>query len=78
MDLNFYLRFPGKEAARNAALTLRGTGFKATGCRKERGRWVCAGMRKVAPTDAGVARVVRALKKTARRLGGRYDGWTTV
>ena len=74
--IDFYLYFPNKSAAEEAAARMRDTGYQTEVKRAAKGdNWLCLGKKKVIPKLPTIQGITRDLDALAKSYGGDYDGW---
>jgi len=78
-DIEFFLYFPSREAADQAAGQLRDEGFATAVSSSDAGDdWLCLATRTMRPTLDELQRLRRHLAAVAESRDGAYDGWGTT
>jgi Regulator of ribonuclease activity B len=77
-SIDFFLYFPGEQAARSAADHVQATGFNAKVEPSSYDQnWLCLATKDLVPTHGALHGIRIQFEELAFRLGGEYDGWHT-
>jgi hypothetical protein len=75
-EVNFYLYFPTRAAAEQAAVSAGTSELVATVQPAATGdTWLCFVTGTIAPTESNIRSATTRLSALAASLGGEYDGW---
>jgi regulator of RNase E activity RraB len=76
--VEFFLYFPGQDAADQAAVQILNAGLEVTVRRSAKGdEWLCFAIKNIVPELAILQKIRTDFDALAARLGGDYDGWGT-
>jgi hypothetical protein len=76
--VDFYLYFPGKEAAEASAARISVDGFTTVVRSGADGTsWLCLASKWMVPELAAIHEIRARFERLASSLGGEYDGWET-
>ncbi len=77
-DVEFFLYFPSKAVAEQAASKVRAAGFVVEVRPAAKGDdWLCFATRQMVPDFGALEQIRKDFTVLAASLGGEYDGWGT-
>jgi len=76
--VEFFIYFPNKDIAEQAAKRVRAQGFEAQVQKAASGEsWLCFATKTMVPDPSALQDIRRDFEKLADSLNGEYDGWGT-